>query len=311
MKIFIAGHNGMVGSALVRRLHNEHGITLSLRPRRLLDLTRQADVHTFLAIEKPDAVIVAAAKVGGIYANNTFPGDFIYDNLIVTANIVHGAYLAGVKRLVFLGSSCIYPKLAPQPISETSLLTGPLEPTNEAYAVAKIAGLKLCEYYRKQYGVVYHSVMPTNLYGPGDNYHPLNSHVMPALIRRFDEAREQNQPEVRAWGTGNPMREFLHVDDFADACAFLLKLENPPDLINIGSGADVTIRELTETVANAVGYKGRITWDTTKPDGTPRKLLDVSKLAALGWRARIRLREGVEKTYAAYRSEKAAGKLRT
>jgi len=310
MKIFIAGHNGMVGSALVRRLRNESGITLSLRPRRLLDLTRQADVHTFLAIERPDAVIVAAAKVGGIYANNTFPGDFIYDNLIVTANVVHGAYLAGVKRLVFLGSSCIYPKLAPQPISESSLLTGPLEPTNEAYAVAKIAGLKLCEYYRKQYGVVYHSAMPTNLYGPGDNYHPLNSHVMPALIRRFDEAREQNLPEVRAWGTGSPMREFLHVDDFADACAFLLKQENPPDLINIGSGTDVTIRELTETVANAVGYKGRITWDTTKPDGTPRKLLDVSKLAALGWRARIPLREGVEKTVAVYRAEKASGKLR-
>jgi len=311
MKIFIAGHNGMVGSALVRRLQNEPGVTLALRPRRLLDLTRQADVHTFLAIERPDAVIVAAAKVGGIYANNTFPGDFIYDNLIVTANIVHGAYLAGVPRLVFLGSSCIYPKLAPQPIAETSLLTGPLEPTNEAYAIAKIAGLKLCEYYRKQYGVTYHSVMPTNLYGPGDNYHPLNSHVMPALIRRLDEAREQNLPEVRAWGTGSPMREFLHVDDFADACAFMLKQQNPPDLVNIGSGTDVTIRELTETVAEAVGYKGRIEWDTTKPDGTPRKLLDVSRLAALGWRARIPLREGVAKTVAAYRAEKAAGKLRT
>ena len=311
MKIFIAGHNGMVGSALVRRLQNEPGVTLALRPRRLLDLTRQADVHTFLAIERPDAVIVAAAKVGGIYANNTFPGDFIYDNLIVTANIVHGSYLAGVPRLVFLGSSCIYPKLAPQPIAETSLLTGPLEPTNEAYAIAKIAGLKLCEYYRKQYGVLYHSVMPTNLYGPGDNYHPQNSHVMPALIRRLDEAREKNLPEVQAWGTGTPMREFLHVDDFADACAFLLKLKNPPDLLNIGSGSDVTIRTLTETVAQAVGYQGRITWDTTKPDGTPRKLLDVTKLAALGWRARIPLREGIEKTVAAYRAEKAAGKLRT
>jgi len=301
----------MVGSALVRRLRDEPGITLALHPRRELDLTRQADVHACLAAEKPDAVIMAAAKVGGIHANNTYPGDFIYDNLIVTSNTVHGAWLAGVKRFLFLGSSCIYPKLAPQPISETSLLTGPLEPTNEAYAVAKIAGLKLCEYYRKQHGVVYHSVMPTNLYGPGDNYHPQNSHVMPALIRRLDEAREKNLPEVQAWGTGKPMREFLHVDDFADACAFLLKLENPPDLINIGSGTDVTIRELTETVAQVVGYQGRITWDTTKPDGTPRKLLDVSKLAALGWRARIPLREGIEKTYAAYRAEKAAGKLRT
>jgi len=311
MKIFIAGHNGLVGSALVRRLRDEPGVTLALRARHELDLTRQAEVHAFLAAEKPDAVIMAAAKVGGIHANNTYPGDFIYDNLIVTSNIVHGACLAGVRRLVFLGSSCIYPKHAPQPINETSLLAGPLEPTNEAYAVAKIAGLKLCEYYRKQYGVVYHSVMPTNLYGPGDNYHPLNSHVMPALIRRFDEAREQNLPEVRAWGTGAPRREFLHVDDFADACVFVLKLENPPDLINIGSGTDVTIRELTEKVAEAVGYKGRIAWDTTKPDGTPRKLLDISKLAALGWRARIPLREGIEKTCAAYRAEKAAGKLRT
>jgi len=301
----------MVGSALVRRLRNEPGVALTLRPRRLLDLTRQADVHTFLAIEKPDAIIMAAAKVGGIYANSTYPGDFIYDNLVVTTNMVHGAYLAGVKRFLFLGSSCIYPKLAPQPISETSLLTSPLEPTNEAYAIAKIAGLKLCEYYRKQYGVTYHSVMPTNLYGPGDNYHPQNSHVMPALIRRFDEAREKNMPEVRAWGTGNPMREFLHVDDLADACAFLLKLENPPDLINVGSGVDVTIRELTEMVAQVVGYKGRITWDTSKPDGTPRKLLDVSKLAALGWRARISLREGVEKAHAAYLREKADGSLRT
>jgi len=311
MKLFIAGHNGMVGSALTRRLRDEPGITLALRPRRELDLTRQADVHAFLAAEKPDAVIMAAAKVGGIHANSAYPGDFIYDNLIVTTNIVHGAFLAGVRRLVFLGSSCIYPRLAPQPIAETSLLAGPLEPTNEAYAVAKIAGLKLCEYYRKQYGVIYHSVMPTNLHGPGDNYHPLNSHVVPALIRRLDEAREQNLPEVRAWGTGAPRREFLHVDDFADACAFVLKMENPPDLINIGSGTDVTIRELTETVAEVVGYKGRIAWDATKPDGTPRKLLDVSKLAALGWRASIPLREGIEKTYAAYRSEKAAGKLRT
>jgi len=302
----------MVGSALVRRLRADPSITLAThRPRRELDLTRQADVHAYLATEKPDAIIMAAAKVGGIHANTTYPGDFIYDNLVVTTNIVQGAHLAGVPRLMFLGSSCIYPKLAPQPIPETSLLTAPLEPTNEAYAIAKIAGLKLCEYYRKQYGRAYHSLMPTNLYVPGDNYHPQNSHVIPALIRRLDEARERNHPEVRAWGTGAPRREFLHVDDFADACAHLLKQENPPDLINIGSGADVTIRELTETIAAAVGYQGRIIWDTTKPDGTPRKLLDVSKLAALGWRARIPLREGIEKTVAAYRAEKAAGKLRT
>ena len=312
MKLYIAGHTGLVGSALVRRLRADPSITLAThRPRRELDLTRQADVHAYLATEKPDAIIMAAAKVGGIHANTTYPGDFIYDNLVVTTNIVQGAHLAGVPRLMFLGSSCIYPKLAPQPIPETSLLTAPLEPTNEAYAIAKIAGLKLCEYYRKQYGRAYHSLMPTNLYGPGDNYHPQNSHVIPALIRRLDEARERNHPEVRAWGTGAPRREFLHVDDFADACAHLLKQENPPDLINIGSGADVTIRELTETIAAAVGYQGRIIWDTTKPDGTPRKLLDISKLTALGWRARIPLREGIEKTVAAYRTEKAAGKLRT
>ena len=216
-----------------------------------------------------------------------------------------------MKRLLFLGSSCIYPKLAPQPMLESSLLTGPLEPTNEAYAIAKIAGLKLCEYYRKQHGVLYHSAMPTNLYGPGDNYHPQNSHVLPALIRRFHEAKAANRPEVAAWGTGSPKREFLHVDELADACAFLLKQQNPPDLINIGLGTDVTIRELTELVAQVVGFKGRITWDATKPDGTPRKLMDVSRLTALGWKARIGLREGVEKTYASFLAEQAAGTLRS
>jgi GDP-L-fucose synthase len=310
MKLYIAGHAGMVGSALMRRFQREPGVTLLTRSRAELELGNQAEVHMWLSTCKPDAIIMAAAKVGGIHANNTYPADFIYDNLAVATNIVHGACIAGVKRLLFLGSSCIYPKFASQPIAESSLLTGPLEPTNEAYAIAKIAGLKLCEYYRKQHGLAYHSAMPTNLHGPNDNYHPQNAHVLPALIRRFDEARENNLPEVTAWGTGKPMREFLHVDDLADACAFLLRLENPPDLINIGTGVDVTIRELTEIVASVVGYNGRITWDATKPDGTPRKLLDVSKLTSLGWRAKIRLREGIEKTYASYRAEKAAGKLR-
>jgi GDP-L-fucose synthase len=311
MKIFIAGHKGMVGGALVRRFQNEPGVTLILRDRKELDLTSQAAVEAFYAAEKPDVVIMAAAKVGGIYANNTYPGDFIYDNLIVAANTVHSAYRNGVKRFLFLGSSCIYPKHAPQPMPEDCLLTSPLEPTNEAYAIAKITGLKLCQYYRKQYGVLFHSGMPTNLYGPGDNYHPQNSHVLPALIRRFHEAKLAGLPEVVAWGTGKPMREFLHVDDLADACAFVLKLDNPPDWVNMGTGTDVTIKELTETVASAVGFKGRITWDSSKPDGTPRKLMDVSRLAALGWKARIGLKEGIEKTYASFLAEQAAGTLRS
>ena len=311
MKLFIVGHNGMVGGALVRRFQSEPGVTLVLRSRKELDLTNQAAVEAFYAAEKPDTVIMAAAKVGGIHANSTYPADFLFDNLAIAASTIHGAYRAGVKRLLFLGSSCIYPKLAPQPMLESSLLTGPLEPTNEAYAIAKIAGLKLCEYYRKQHGVLYHSAMPTNLYGPGDNYHPQNSHVLPALIRRFHEAKAANRPEVAAWGTGSPKREFLHVDELADACAFLLKQQNPPDLINIGLGTDVTIRELTELVAQVVGFKGRITWDATKPDGTPRKLMDVSRLTALGWKARIGLREGVEKTYASFLAEQAAGTLRS
>lgn len=301
----------MVGGALVRRFQHETGVTLLLRTRRELDLTSQAAVEAFYAAEKPDVVIMAAARVGGIYANNTYPGDFIYDNLIVAANTVHSAYRNGVKRFLFLGSSCIYPKHAPQPMPEDCLLTSTLEPTNEAYAIAKITGLKLCQYYRKQYGVLFHSGMPTNLYGPGDNYHAQNSHVLPALIRRFHEAKLAGLPEVVAWGTGKPMREFLHVDDLADACAFILKLENPPDWVNMGTGTDVTIKELTETVASAVGFKGRITWDASKPDGTPRKLMDVSRLSGLGWKARIGLREGVEKTYASFLAEQAAGTLRS
>jgi GDP-L-fucose synthase len=311
MKIFIAGHNGMVGGALVRRLQTMPGVTLLLRSRRELDLTNQAAVDAFYAAEKPDIALIAAAKVGGIHANNTFPAEFLFENLAIATHTIHSAFRHGTKRLLFLGSSCIYPKHAPQPMPEDCLLTSALEPTNEAYAIAKITGLKLCQYYRKQYGVLFHSAMPTNLYGPGDNYHPQNSHVLPALIRRFDEAREQGRPEVVAWGTGAPKREFLHVDDLADACAFLLQLENPPDWINVGTGTDVTIRELTETVAAVTGFSGNINWDTSKPDGTPRKLMDVSRLAGLGWRARIGLREGIERTYASFQAEKASSSLRS
>jgi len=310
MKLFIAGHQGMVGAALVRRWQNEPGVTLLLRSHRELDLTNQAAVEAFYQTEKPDAAIIAAAKVGGIHANNTYPAEFLFINLAIAANTIHGAHRAGVKRLLFLGSSCIYPRLAPQPMTEDCLLTSALEPTNEAYAIAKITGLKLCQYYRKQYGVMYHSAMPTNLYGPGDNYHLQNSHVLPALIRKFHEAKQAGAAEVVAWGTGSPMREFLHVDDLADACAFLLGLPQPPDWINVGTGTDVTIRELTETVREVVGFQGKIVWDSTKPDGTPRKLMDVSKLASLGWRARIGLRDGIQRTYAAYLSELATGKLR-
>jgi GDP-L-fucose synthase len=311
MKLHIAGHQGMVGSALVRRFSAHPGTSLLLRTRRELDLKDAAAVAAFYAAEKPDTVIVAAAKVGGIHANNTYPAEFLLDNLAIASATIDGAHRAGVKRLLFLGSSCIYPKHAPQPMTEDCLLTGALEPTNEAYAIAKIAGLKLAQYYRKQYGVVYHSAMPTNLYGPGDNYHPSNSHVLPALIRRFHEAREAGSSEVAAWGTGSPLREFLHVDDLADACAHLLSLENPPDWVNVGTGADVTIKELTETVASVTGFSGRIHWDTSKPDGTPRKLMDVSKMAGLGWSARIALRDGIERTYASFLAEQAAGTLRS
>lgn len=310
MKLYIAGHQGMVGSALVRRFSREPDVTIVQRTRRELELTNQAAVDHFYATEKPDVAIIAAAKVGGIHANNTFPAEFIYDNMMVAANTIQSAYKHGVKRLLFLGSSCIYPKHAPQPMPEDCLLTSPLEPTNEAYAIAKIAGLKLCQYYRKQYGVLFHSAMPTNLYGPGDNYHLQNSHVLPALIRKFHEAKEAGRTEVVAWGTGSPRREFLHVDDLADACAFLLRLDNPPDWINVGTGTDVTIKELTETVADVTGFAGRIVWDSSKPDGTPRKLMDVSRLAGLGWRARIDLREGVARTYQSFLAEKAAGTLR-
>jgi GDP-L-fucose synthase len=298
MKLYIAGHEGMVGSALVRRFQSEPGISPVFRPLKELDLTRQAAVEAFFATEKPDAAIIAAARVGGIHANNTYPAEFLYDNLAIAANCLHAAHRSGVKRVLFLGSSCIYPKQAPQPMPEDCLLASPLEPTNEAYAIAKIAGLKLCQYYRRQYGVLFHSAMPTNLYGPGDNYHSTDSHVMPALIRRFHDAMRAGRDEVVAWGTGSPRREFMHVDDLADACAFLLRLADPPDWINVGRGADVTIRQLTELVAATVGFKGRIVWDSSKPDGTPRKLLDVSKLTGLGWTAGISLEEGIKATYA-------------
>jgi GDP-L-fucose synthase len=311
MKLYIAGHSGMVGSALIRRFKREANVSLLLRTRRELDLTNQAAVDALFAAEKPDVAIMAAARVGGIHANSTYPAEFAYDNLVVATNTIHAAYRAGTKRFLFLGSSCIYPKHAEQPIKEESLLAGPLELTNEAYAIAKIAGMKLCQYYRKQYGVLFHSAMPTNLYGPGDNYHPQNSHVLPALIRRFHEARLANAPEVTAWGSGSPKREFLHVDDLADACAALIRTDAPPDWVNVGTGTDLTIRELTELVAEVVGYRGRIVWDSSKPDGTPRKLLDVSRLNRLGWKPQIGLREGVAATYQSFLSEQAAGTLRT
>lgn len=296
-KIYIAGHRGMVGSALVRRFRKAGCDRLVLRTRSELDLTSQADVDAFMGGEKPDLAIIAAAKVGGIHANATYPAEFLYENLAIAANTIHAAYRHGVKRLLFLGSSCIYPKHAPQPMPEDCLLTSALEATNEPYAIAKIAGLKLCQYYRKQYGVMFHSAMPTNLYGPGDNYHPENSHVLPALIRRFHEARENESPEVVVWGTGSPRREFLHVDDLADACFQLVQVANPPDWVNVGTGTDVTIRELAEMVKEVAGYQGRLTFDSSKPDGTPRKLLDVSRLDSLGWKAAIPLRDGVAATY--------------
>lgn len=310
----------MVGSALVRASQPEgrgasakrgpEGVELLLRTRSELDLLDQRAVFEFLADERPDEVIIAAAKVGGIHANDTYPAEFIYENLTLTANLVHGAYQAGVPRVLFLGSSCIYPKFAPQPMPESCLLTSELEPTNEAYAVAKIAGLKLCQYYRKQYGVRYHSAMPTNLYGPGDNYHPENSHVIPALIRRFHEAKAAGLPEVVIWGTGSPRREFLHVDDLASACLHLLTLEDPPDWVNVGTGTDVSILELAQTVAAVTGFAGEVTTDPSKPDGTPRKLMDVSLLEGQGWKASTGLREGLEATYASFLKEEDAGKLR-
>ncbi|MDN4592103.1 GDP-fucose synthetase [Xenophilus aerolatus] len=305
-KIYIAGHRGMVGGAIARALARDAGVELVTRTHAQLDLTDPAAVRAFFETEKPDAVYLAAARVGGIHANNTYPADFIYDNLMIQANVIHEAWRSGVKRLLFLGSSCIYPKMAEQPIAEDSLLTGKLEPTNEPYAIAKIAGIKLCESYNRQHGTDFRSVMPTNLYGPGDNYHPQNSHVLPALIRRFHEARESGAPRVTIWGTGTPRREFLHVDDMAAACVHVMNLDpatyatatSPMSShINVGCGSDVTIAELARLVADVVGYEGEIDYDTSKPDGTPRKLLDVSRLGALGWRASISLPDGIRTTY--------------
>jgi GDP-L-fucose synthase len=296
--IFVAGHRGMVGSALVRAL-GKHGCSRVITAgREQCDLVIQEDVERFMASLRPDLMIVAAAKVGGIHANATYPADFIYENLMIAANCIHAAWRHGVKRLLFLGSSCIYPREASQPMLENCLLTGPLETTNEAYAIAKIAGLKLCQHYRKQYGLLFHSAMPTNLYGPGDNYHAQNSHVIPALLRRFHEAKQRNSPEVVVWGSGLPRREFLHVDDLAEACLHLLGVENPPDWVNIGCGQDVTIRELADLVKKTIGYQGRVVFDPTKPDGTPRKLMDTSLMTSLGWRARIPLAAGLAQAYA-------------
>lgn len=306
MKIYVAGHRGMVGKAICRALLARGGIEIITRTRAELDLVDQAAVRDFMASERPDKVILAAAKVGGIHANHAYPAQFIYENLMIEANLIHQSHEAGVQTLLQLGSSCIYPKLAPQPMAEDALLTGPLEPTNEPYAIAKIAGIKLCESYNRQYGRDYRSVMPTNLYGPGDNFHPENSHVLPALIRRFHEAKGADLPEVTIWGTGMPRREFLHVNDMASASLFVLGLpkdvydrETDPMMshINVGSGADVTILELAQLVANAVGYEGKIGTDPSKPDGTPRKLMDVTRLERLGWTASISLERGIAETY--------------
>jgi GDP-L-fucose synthase len=298
-RIYVAGHRGMVGSALMRRLERGGYAQLIGRTRAELDLLDQRAVHAFLAEQRPHYIFVAAARVGGIQANNTHRADFLYQNLIIEANLIHGAHLAGVQRLMFLGSSCIYPRDCPQPIREDYLLTGPLEPTNEPYAIAKIAGIKLCESYNRQHGRQYVSAMPTNLYGPNDNYDLASSHVLPALLRKAHEARERGAAELVVWGSGTPRREFLYVDDLADACVHLMETGYDGPLVNVGTGEDVTIRELAETVMQVVGFKGRIVFDATKPDGTPRKLLDVSRLTTLGWRARTPLLEGMRRAYEA------------
>lgn len=297
--VFVAGHGGMVGSALVRRLARE-GVEVLTATRQQVDLADQAAVYGWFAKARPQVVFFAAAKVGGIVANNTLRGEFIYDNLIIATNVIHAAHINGAEKLMFLGSSCIYPKLAAQPLREDSLLTGPLEPTNEPYAIAKIAGIKLVEAYRAQYGSDFVSVMPTNLYGPGDNYHPEYSHVVAALIRRFHEAKVSGAREVVVWGTGTPRREFMFVDDMADACVHLMKTYSGENIINIGTGEDITIAEFARVVAKTVGYEGAITFDTSKPDGTPRKLLDVGRLADLGWRASTPLKDGMQKAYQSF-----------
>ena len=305
-KIYVAGHRGMVGSAIVRRLRAEGFDHIITRTHAELDLTRQTEVESFLMSEKPDYLFIAAAKVGGIHANNTYRGDFIYQNLMMQSNLIQGAYAAGIHDLMFLGSSCIYPRDCPQPIKEDYLLTGPLEQTNEPYALAKIAGIKLCENFNLQYGTRYTSVMPTNLYGPGDNYNLQNSHVLPALIRKAHEAKLRGDTEYVVWGSGTPMREFLYVDDLAAACVQLMDAGYHGPLLNIGTGVDVTIRELAEQVMQVVGFEGRIVFDSSKPDGTPRKLLDVSAAAAQGWRAKVSLAEGIALAYQDFLAHHAA-----
>lgn len=302
-KIYIAGHKGLVGSAIERKLKEQGYNNLILRTAGELDIRNQQAVHDFFAAEKPDYVFLAAAKVGGIHANNTYPAEFIYDNLAIELNIIQASYINKVRKLLFLGSSCIYPKFAPQPMREEHLLTGELEPTNEPYAIAKIAGIKMCESYNRQYGTNYISVMPTNLYGPNDNFDLSNSHVLPALIRKFHEAKLNNTPSVEVWGTGSPRREFLYVEDLADACVFLMKncdYKDTAPFVNIGVGEDLTIKELAELIKEVVGFKGELSFDPSKPDGTPRKLLDVTKLHALGWRAKTPLAEGIRKAYEAF-----------
>ncbi|OGG66380.1 GDP-fucose synthetase [Candidatus Kaiserbacteria bacterium RIFCSPLOWO2_02_FULL_45_11b] len=301
-KIYVAGHRGLVGSAIVRALTTQGFTNLITRTSKELDLTNQVAVSEFFSTEKPEYVLLAAAKVGGIMANKTYPAEFIYQNLQIQNNVIENAHKNDVKKLLFLGSSCIYPKMAPQPIKEEYLLTGELEPSNEAYAIAKIAGIKMCQSYNTQYGTNYISVMPTNLYGENDNFDLETSHVLPALIRRFDEAKTNNLPSVTLWGSGTPMREFLYVDDLADACVHLMQTyDHSNEIVNIGTGEDVTIKELAETIAATIGYTGTLEWDTTKPDGTPRKLLDVSKLHSLGFKHKISLEDGIKKTYRWYK----------
>lgn len=296
-KIYVAGHRGMVGSAIVRELEKQGYTNIVKRTSKELDLRRQADVEAFMAAEKPEYVFLAAAKVGGILANSKHPADFMYENMILEMNVIKAAYDNNVKKLMFLGSSCIYPRMAPQPMPESCLLTSSLEETNEAYALAKISGLKYCEYLNKQYGTDYISVMPTNLYGPNDNYHPEHSHVLPALIRRFHEAKTNEVPEVVIWGTGTPLREFLYVEDLADACVYLMNNYSGNETVNLGTGKEISIRELAETVKKVTGYEGSLVFDSTKPDGTPRKLLDVTKLNKLGWRYKTELEEGIRLAY--------------
>ena len=307
-KIYVAGHRGMVGSAIVRKLTSLGYTNLLTRTSAELDLRNQQQVADFFDVEKPEYVFLAAAKVGGIMANNTYRADFLYENLAIQNNIIHGSYLNKVKKLMFLGSSCIYPKLAPQPLKESYLLSGYLEQTNEPYAIAKIAGIKMCEAYRAQYGCNFISVMPTNLYGTNDNYDLVNSHVLPAMIRKFHEAKEKSASEMTLWGTGSPMREFLHADDLAEACLFLMENYNESELVNIGTGEDVTIKNLAALVKQIIGFQGEIVWDNSKPDGTPRKLMDVSKLHGLGWHHKIALEDGIKLAYQNFLKLNEAGK---